>query len=82
MWDGVLRRLPGGGVVVRGVWVASVGMAVLWFWGAGDLSAGLQWGLWHRVGQLVLWGGLGGLVYFGILLVLGVRLRELMGRAH
>jgi putative peptidoglycan lipid II flippase len=81
--EGVLRILPGWGLLALRVLVASLTMSCLLFWGTGDLSGWLQWGLWQRVGQLTVWVGVGGLVYFGLLLVMGVRLRDLMaGRAQ
>ncbi|NOY71238.1 MAG: hypothetical protein GXP14_02505, partial [Gammaproteobacteria bacterium] len=44
------------------------------------LSGWLQWNLWQRVGELVLWVGVGSLVYFGGLFVMGVNVGALMGR--
>jgi putative peptidoglycan lipid II flippase len=78
--DGVLQLQPGWALMFGRVLLASVAMAALLLWGTGDLSDWLQWGLWQRVGQLLLWVGLGMVVYGGGLLVMGVRVRELMGR--
>lgn len=58
--------------------VASVVMAGLLIWGMGSLTDWMQWGLWQRVGQLVLWVVLGAGVYFMVLLIMGVKLKQLM----
>ncbi|HHI91950.1 MAG TPA: murein biosynthesis integral membrane protein MurJ [Gammaproteobacteria bacterium] len=78
--EGVLQVLPGWGLLIVRVSVASLLMFAVLVWGMGDLSGWLQWGLWQRIGQLVLWIGVGGAVYFVSLLVMGVKVRELMGR--
>jgi putative peptidoglycan lipid II flippase len=76
--DGVLQVLPGWGLLTLRVLVASLTMAGLLIWGAGHLLDWLQWGLWERVTRLVLWVLAGGAVYFGVLVVMGVRVRELV----
>ena len=76
--DGVLNLEPGWLLLFIRVFVASVAMAGLLVWGVGDLSNWLQWGLWERIGQLLLWVVIGKAVYFGVLLVTGVKLKELM----
>jgi putative peptidoglycan lipid II flippase len=78
--DGVLQLQPGWALLFGRVLLASVAMAGLLLWGTGALSDWMQWGLWQRVGQLLLWVGVGVVVYGGVLLVLGVRVHELMGR--
>ena len=78
--EGVLQLLPGWGLLIVRVLVASLLMAAVLIWGAGDVSGWLQWGLWQRVGELVLWVGAGGVAYFVILMGMGVRVRELIGR--
>jgi len=78
--DGVLNLQPGWMLLFIRVFVASIVMAGLLVWGAGSLVDWMQWTLWQRVGQLVLWVSLGACAYFGVLLVMGVRLRELMGK--
>lgn len=80
--EGVLQLQSGWSLLALRVLLASATMAGLLVWGAGDLSGWMQWGLWERVGQLALWVAAGGLAYFGVLLVLGVRVRELMGRVR
>ncbi len=74
--EGVLQVHPGWGLLWVRVLIASAVMAALLVWGAGDLSGWLPWGMWERVGQLALWVVLGAGVYFGLLVVLGVRLGE------
>jgi putative peptidoglycan lipid II flippase len=76
--EGVLELQRGWGLLALRVLVASMAMAALLIWGAGDLSSWLQWNLWQRAGQLVLWVVAGGGAYFGVLLVMGVRVRELV----
>jgi putative peptidoglycan lipid II flippase len=78
--EGVLQHHAGWGVLLLRVFVASAAMAALLVWGAGDLSQWLQWGMWQRVGQLMLWVGLGMGVYVMVVVGMGVRLRELIGR--
>lgn len=78
--EGVLQVLPGWGLLALRVLLASAALAGLLWWGAGDLAGWLAWGLWQRVGWLTVWVAAGSLVYFGVLLLLGVRLRTLMGR--
>jgi len=80
--EGVLKLQPGWLLLFVRVFVASAVMAGLLVWGAGDLSNWLQWDLWERVGQLLLWVVLGKIVYFGMLVVMGVKLKELMGKAN
>ncbi|MCF6257717.1 MAG: murein biosynthesis integral membrane protein MurJ [Gammaproteobacteria bacterium] len=79
--EGVLQVLPGWGLLAARVLIASLLMAAVLIWGTGDLSSWLQWGLWQRVEKLVLWVSVGGVVYFGALLMMGIKVRELMGRA-
>jgi putative peptidoglycan lipid II flippase len=76
--DGVLNLEPGWLLLFVRVFVASIAMATLLVWGAGDLTNWLQWGLWERIGQLLLWVVLGKTVYFGVLFITGMRLKELM----
>jgi putative peptidoglycan lipid II flippase len=78
--DGVLNLQPGWMLLFVRVFVASIVMTGLLVWGAGSLVDWMQWTLWQRVGQLVLWVSLGACAYFGVLLVMGVRLKELMGK--
>ena len=76
--DGVLTLQPGWSLLFLRVIIASVVMAALLFWGAGNLSNWLQWDLWERIGQLLLWVTLGAGAYFIVLMMVGVRLKELV----
>jgi len=78
--EGVLTLLPGWGWMLGRVALAGAAMAALLVWGAGDLSRWLPWGLWTRITELGLWVVAGAVCYFGVLLLLGIRPRELMGR--
>jgi len=78
--DGVLQLQPGWSLLFVRVFVASLVMAGLLFWGTGSPGDWMQWGLWQRVEQLVLWVVLGVAVYLGVLLVMGVKVKDLMGR--
>jgi putative peptidoglycan lipid II flippase len=78
--EGVLTLLPGWGMLFLRVLVASVAMAALLIWGAGNLSQWLQWGLWERITQLLLWIVLAKGLYFGLLLAMGLDVRALLGR--
>jgi putative peptidoglycan lipid II flippase len=80
--EGVLQLQPGWGLLFVRVLIASVAMAALLVWGAGDLAHWMQWGMWERVGYLLMWVVLGKGVYFGLLVVMGVRLREFVGRGR
>lgn len=76
--EGVLQLQEGWAMLCMRVVVACVVMAGMLLWGTGELASWLQWGLWQRVGQLLLWLVLAMVAYFGVLLLLRVRLKELM----
>jgi len=75
---GVYRVHPGWSKLILRVTIASVCMAVVLWFGSGDLQNWLQWGLMKRAVELTLWVVAGGLVYFGVLFVVGLRPRQLM----
>ena len=52
-------------------------MAVVLWWGAGDLQTWFAWGGWQRAGQLLLWVAVGAIAYFSVLLISGVKFRQL-----
>jgi putative peptidoglycan lipid II flippase len=79
--DGVLHNHPGWLMLFIRVIVASGAMAGLLIWGAGNLTEWMQWGLWRRAEHLVLWVVAGCGVYFVMLLLMGVKVRDLMGRS-
>jgi putative peptidoglycan lipid II flippase len=71
--EGVFRPEAGWGLLFLRVLLANGLMGtVLWF-GAGDLEHWFQMHAWQRAGQLFLWIGIGVAVYFGSLLLSGVR---------
>ncbi len=75
---GVYHLHPGWLKLILRVMIASICMAlVLWF-GSGDLQTWLQWGLMDRAMHLSLWVLVGGLVYFGVLFGAGLRPQQLM----
>ena len=79
----VLQPAPGWWLLFLRVVVASGAMAALLWWGVGSLALWQQWDVWQRVGYLGLWVAAGGVVYLAVLLMLGVRLRELvLGRGR
>lgn len=78
--DAVYRAQPGWGRFMRQLAVASVGMivvlvALLWLWD--DWS---PWSWWQRALRLVALVGAGGAAYAGLLLVQGIRPRDLRGQ--
>jgi putative peptidoglycan lipid II flippase len=75
---GVLHTHPGWPLLLLRVTAASAAMAAVLTWGAGPLDAWYAWGTLERVTQLVLWVTAGMICYFAVLLLLGVRLRELL----
>lgn len=76
--EGVLQLQLGWSLLILRVLVASVTMAALLWWGTGSLTDWLGWGLWQRIGQLLLWIGLAAVTYIGVLAVTGVQIKELM----
>lgn len=71
--QGIIRPQPGwGGFVVR-LLLACLAMALLLIWGRGDIVDWQQGSVLWRITQTVLWVGGGGLVYFSMLWLLGMR---------
>ncbi len=72
----VYRPTPGWtALLIRGV-MASVTMGVAIWYGMGDMGDWLAATTWERVVRLVLWIGIGGLVYFTALAMIGIRIRH------
>lgn len=75
--DGVLKPSPGWGVLLVRVLVANAAMGALLVWLAGDTARWVQMG----IGERLLRGGgaiaLAAVVYFAVLLLLGMRQRHL-----
>jgi len=71
--DGVLHHRAGWGLLALRVTLASMAMAGLLWWGAGDLDAWLVMDGWGRVAALAFWIVAGVLVYLVVVLVSGLR---------
>jgi putative peptidoglycan lipid II flippase len=78
--EGVYLPHDGWARLLLQVALASVAMALVTGWGAGDLASWAQAGVATRVLRLALLVALGVVVYIVVLLVLGVRPRELILR--
>lgn len=61
--------------------IATVVMAMVIGWGAGDNDQWLTYSLSQRAGQLILWVSLGAVAYFVMLRVLGLHPRQLLFKA-
>jgi len=59
------------------VLVANLAMAALLWWGAGDLQSWFALSGWQRCMQLLLWIAAGAALYFAVLLLSGVKFRQL-----
>jgi len=71
--QGLFRPQPGWIWFVVRVLIACLVMALLLYWGRGDVLDWQQWTAAWRVTQMLLWVGAGGLVYFVTLWLLGLR---------
>jgi len=71
--DGVYRPLPGWSALAWRVAIASLTLAGLLWWGAGDLGRWFAWSGYERAGQLLLWVVAGAIVYFAVLAAAGLR---------
>ena len=78
--DGVYRPGNNWPSLLGKVLLACSAMSLLLVFGAPPLTEWLDFGVWHRVRQLVLWVILGAAAYLGILLLLGIRLRDFRTR--
>ncbi|MCW8882222.1 MAG: murein biosynthesis integral membrane protein MurJ [Sedimenticola sp.] len=66
-------------LIVRGL-VASLVMAVVLYWGVGDLQSWISGNTINKIWRLLLWIALGATSYFAVLALLGIRLRHF--RSH
>ena len=78
--EGVYAPTPGWTRLWARLAVASVAMAVVLVWGAGDVETWLAMSRADRVAALVGWIAAGAAVYAGTLLALGVRFSDFRGR--
>jgi len=69
----IIRPQPGWGRFVLCVLLACLLMGLFLYWGRGDVSGWQQWSAGGRMLQTLLWVGGGGLVYFAVLWMLGLR---------
>jgi putative peptidoglycan lipid II flippase len=74
----IYHPLSGWGMHLLRIAIASVVMALVINWGAGDLSGWLAAGAFTRAGRLGVWIALGALVYIATILILGVRPKALV----
>lgn len=75
--DGVYSPEAGWIRLMLQVSLANLAMAALLWWGASDLQAWFGWNGWQRAMQLLFWITAGGVVYFVVLLLVGVKFRAL-----
>lgn len=75
--DGVYQPEAGWLKLALQVLAANLVMAALLWWGAGDIQAWFAMTGWQRVGQLMMWIGLGAAAYFLVLLLSGLKFRQL-----
>lgn len=75
--EGVYRPEPGWLKLALQVLLANLAMAAVLWWGAGELQQWFAWGGLQRALQLLLWIGVGAVVYFAVLLLSGVRFGQL-----
>ncbi len=74
----IYQPLPGWGLYLARIVLASVAMAVVLVWGAGNLDSWLHSGSLERATRLALWVIAGMAVYLLTVAVLGVRLAQLL----
>ena len=76
--DGIYRPATGWGLYVGRVLFASTVMGIVLYFGVGDLASWLDAQFYERLWRLVLWVGIGAIVYFVTALAVGLRPRELL----
>lgn len=76
----VYRPLPGWGIFLLRVTIASGAMGALLAWGVGDLGNWLAASVSERVIQLTLWVVAGLVAYLGFILALGIRPAQMLLR--
>ncbi len=73
----VLLLQPGWPGLLGKIFLASTGMGLLLWWGAGDAHSWIQQSVWQRILRLSMWVPLGAISYFLILYLLGLRVKSL-----
>ncbi len=76
--DGVYQAQPGWGRFLAQVALAAAVMAAVLWWGLGDLDSWFAMHRLERLARLLLWIPLGGVVYFAVLMAVGVKPRRLL----
>jgi putative peptidoglycan lipid II flippase len=76
--QGVLRAEPGWLLYAGRIMVANLVMVVLLVVAVPEMANWIEWDVWNRVGQLLLWVGAGGAAYLGTLYLSGLRPHQLM----
>jgi len=76
--EGIYRPGPGWGALGLRLLAANSGLALVLWYGPPELSQWLVWSATQRAVQLMVWVSVGAAVYFGLLLIGGVRLRGLV----
>lgn len=79
--DGVYQAQPGWTRLLVQILLAALLMGGLLWWGLGELELWTQWDSARRIKQLLLWVPLGAMSYLAVLLLLGVRPRQLLGHS-
>jgi len=75
--QGAYNPQPGWWRLCSQILFATLLMALLLWWGGGDLTQWIEWRWFERILHLMLWVGLGVIVYFGSLWLTGLRLSDL-----
>ncbi len=75
--SGIYQPRSGWRPLLLRVGLAAVVMSLVLWYGTGEVQQWLEWGAWQRAANLLLWVVVGAGVYFGVLLVAGLRLRQL-----
>ncbi len=80
--DGVFHPQPGWNRFLLQVGVAAAAMGLVLWWGLGDLAHWFEMSRSARLLQLLLWVPLGAAIYFVVLLLGGVRPRQLISHGQ
>ena len=75
--EGVYTPEAGWTKLMLQVLLANLSMAALLWWGASDLQTWFAWTGWQRAMQLLLWITAAAALYFAVLLLSGVKFRQL-----
>lgn len=76
--EGVYQPRPGWSLFIIRITIACAAMATLLYFFVSDLESWLQWGMFERVWHILIWIAAGGGLYFLVLLLLGVKVKQLI----